>query len=450
MDLVEVLKRPEGKTLEFKRDLSSPDGVLRAVVAFANSAGGTVLIGVEDATRHVRGVAEPMEMEERLASLISDSIAPRLVPDLEVFPWRRAYLVAVQVHPSQSRPHYLKREGLERGTYVRVGSTNRRADRELIEELRRFARGEAFDEQAMPDLDSEAIDFRAASESFADVRKLKRPDLTTLRLLSTHQGRKVPTVGGMLLFGKERAQHFPDAFIQAGRFAGTDKARIDDHVEIRSYPVQAIDAAIGFIQKHSLRSAEIGSVRRKDRSNLPPAAVREAVINAVVHADYAQRGAPIRVSIFDDRMEVESPGLLPFGLTIADLHQGISKLRNRVLGRVFHELGLIEHWGSGIQRMSAACRQAGLGQPLLEEVGTRFRVTLYTTRTAAPALDPIDSAILECLVGDEGLFTHQIAAAIQRTPRAARTRLLSLVERGLVREIGSSPQDPKRRYFRVT
>jgi predicted HTH transcriptional regulator len=254
----------------------------------------------------------------------------------------------------------------------------------------------------------------------------------------------------MLLFGKDRAQHFPDAFIQAGRFAGTDKARIDDHVEIRSYPVQAIDVAIGFIQKHSLRSVEIGSVRRKDRANLPPAAVREAVINAVVHADYAQRGAPIRVSIFDDRMEVESPGLLPFGLTVADLHQGISKLRNRVLGRVFHELGLIEHWGSGIQRMSAACRQAGLGLPLLEEIGTRFRVTLYTTRSDVPALDPIDSAILECLAGDEGLSTHQIAAAIQRTPRAARTRLLSLVERGLLREIGSSPQDPKRRYFRVT
>lgn len=165
MDLVEVLKRLEGKTLEFKRDLSSPEGVLRTVVAFANSAGGTVPIGVDDATRYVRGVAEPMQMEERLASLISDSIAPRLVPDLELLPWRRAYLVAVQVHPSQSRPHYLKREGLERGAYVRVGSTNRRADRELIEELRRFARGEAFDEQAMPDLDSEAIDFRAASES---------------------------------------------------------------------------------------------------------------------------------------------------------------------------------------------------------------------------------------------------------------------------------------------
>lgn len=74
MDLIELLKRPEGKTLEFKRDLSSPDGVLRAIVAFANTAGGTILIGVEGTTRYVRGVRNPLDMEERLANMISDNI----------------------------------------------------------------------------------------------------------------------------------------------------------------------------------------------------------------------------------------------------------------------------------------------------------------------------------------------------------------------------------------
>ena len=294
MERGETLKRPEGKTLERKRDLSSPDGVLRTVVAFANTAGGTV-IWVEDASGHVRGVREPMDVEERLANRISDSILPRTAPDLEILPFRRTHLLAILVHPSPGRPHYLKREGLDRGVYVRVGSTNRRADRELTEELRRFARGEAFDEQAMPDLDSEAIDFAAASESFADIRKLRRSDMATLRLVTTHQGRKVPTVGGMLLFGRERAHHFPDAWIQAGRFQGVDKTRIVDHAEIRSYPAQAVEAAIAFVHKHALHAVEIGAVRHKERSNLPPAAVREAIINAVAHADYAQRGAPIRV-----------------------------------------------------------------------------------------------------------------------------------------------------------
>ncbi len=183
MDLIDLLKRSESKTLEFKRDLSSPDGVLRTIVAFANTAGGVLLLGVEDATRNVRGVAKPLAMEERLANLISDSILPYLIPDIGILPWRRNHVLAVQVHPSPGRPHYLKSAGLEGGVYVRVGSTNRRADRELIDELRRFARGETFDEQAMPECDSEALNFRAASESFASVRKLKRADLDTLRLM---------------------------------------------------------------------------------------------------------------------------------------------------------------------------------------------------------------------------------------------------------------------------
>jgi len=206
MDLLEILKRPEGKTLEFKIDLSSPDGVLKTIVAFANTAGGTLLMGGEDRTRHVRGVSDALDLEERLANLASDSIGPRIVPEIDILPWRRrTQVLALQVYPSPSRPHHLIREGPADGVYVRVGSTNRRADAELIEELRRFARGEGFDEQPMPGLDSEALDFRAASESFASFRKLARRDLETLRLVTDHQGRKVPTVGGMILFGKERA-----------------------------------------------------------------------------------------------------------------------------------------------------------------------------------------------------------------------------------------------------
>lgn len=451
MNLVEILKRQEGKTLEFKRDLSTPEGALKTIVAFANTGGGILLVGVEDKSRHVRGVRDPLDQEERLANLISDLIVPRLVPEIEILRWRRTQVLALQVHPSPSRPHYLKRDGPAGGVYVRVGSTNRRADPEMVDELRRFARGETFDEQPIPGLNSEDLDFRAASESFAPVRKIGRRDLETLRLVTGHQGRQVPTVGGMLLFGQDRARHFPDAWIQAGRFEGGDKSRIVDRAEIRSLPVRAIEDAIAFVQKHALHGAEIGAVRRKERWSLPPVAVREAVINAVVHADYAQRGAPLRISIFDDRLEIENPGLLPFGLTVEDLPHGISKLRNRVIGRVFNILGLIEQWGSGVQRMTAACRDAGLAAPVFEEIATRFRVTITTARVGAgrPALDETNQAILACLAGGKGLLTSEIAKAIALTPRATRTRLAGLVGRGIVREIGTGPQDPKRRYFRA-
>ena len=215
MDLIEALRRPEGKTLEFKRDLSSPDGFKRTVVAFANTAGGTILVGVEDKTGYVRGVEEPLALEERVASLISDSISPRVLPDIELLSYRDTQVLAVQIYPSTTRPHFITRQGLEAGTYVRVGSTNRRSDADLIVEMQRYARGEVYDEQPMPELDSEAIDLRAASESFADVRKLRRRDLETLRLMTAHQGHKVPTIGGVLLFGQNRLAHFPDAWIQA-------------------------------------------------------------------------------------------------------------------------------------------------------------------------------------------------------------------------------------------
>jgi predicted HTH transcriptional regulator len=254
-------------------------------------------------------------------------------------------------------------------------------------------------------------------------------------------------VGGLLLFGRRREERFPDAWIQAGRFGVTDCSRILDRAEIRTYPASAVDEAIAFVEKHALHGADIARLHRKEHWNVPPVAVREAIINAVVHADYAQKGAPTRLAIFEDRVEIENPGLLPFGLTLEDLPRGISKLRNRVIGRVFHALGLVEQWGSGIQRMAAACRVAGLAPPVLEEIGTRFGVTLHLGRIATPSHNETEEAILQLLRDGRGHLTSEIAPAIRLTPRATRTRLLQLVGRGLVREIGTSSQDPKRRYF---
>src|SRR2546426_1159007 len=104
MDAPDLIKRAEGKTLEFKRDASSPGNILRTIVAFANTAGGILLVGVEDKTRYVRGVPDPLLQEERLANLISDTILPRIIPDIEVLPWRKTHILAIHVHPSPYRP----------------------------------------------------------------------------------------------------------------------------------------------------------------------------------------------------------------------------------------------------------------------------------------------------------------------------------------------------------
>lgn len=127
MEPSEVLARNEGKTLEFKRDLSSPGPVVKTIVAFANTAGGRLVIGVDDRTRDIVGLEDPLREEERLANLISDRITPAILPDIEVVAWRSSNVLVAHIADSPLRPHYVKSEGPANGVYVRVGSTTRRA-----------------------------------------------------------------------------------------------------------------------------------------------------------------------------------------------------------------------------------------------------------------------------------------------------------------------------------
>ena len=444
--LTEFLSRQEGKTLEFKRDLSSPVGLIKTIVAFANGAGGTVLVGVTDRTLAVRGLPEPLKEVERLANLVSDRIEPRLAPELEVVPWRKTHVVVVHVFPSPSRPHYVKRLGPEAGTFVRIGASTRRADPAQIEELRRFSRGGTFDEETRPGFDTEAIDFRAASECFAPVRVLRRADLRTLGLTALHQGREVPTNGGILLFGVQRAEVFPESVLRTGCFSGTDRSEILDSAEVSVPLPLAVTEVLRFVARNTRRALRVNGARHEEVSEYPILAVREAVTNAIVHADYAQRGSPLRVAIFTDRIEVDNPGGLLPGLALPDIRRGVSKLRNRVIGRVFHELRLIEQWGSGIPRMVRACREAGLPEPVFEELGAGFRVTLFRVPTGAPELDALDQDVLELVRERDGASTKDIAAESGRTVRAMRARLRRLVELGLLVVVGQGPHDPHRVY----
>lgn len=210
----------------------------------------------------------------------------------------------------------------------------------------------------------------------------------------------------------------------------------------------AVEETLQFVRRNTRRALRVERTRNTEVWDFPLVALREAIINAVVHADYGQRGTPLRVAIFEDRIEVDNPGGLPPGLTIEDIRQGVSKLRNRVVGRVFHELGLIEQWGSGIHRMTAACREAGLPEPQFAELGSGFRVTFRRERLAGPELDHLNRQILDLLQQQADLSPKDIAAHIARTPRATRDRLAKLVRLGLIVPVGSGPRDP-RKVFRV-
>jgi len=141
MTIAELLNADEGKTLEFKQNLSSPRNLLKTLVAFANTAGGRIIIGVADKTREPLGIDNPLDEEERLCNLIADAIAPRLVPNIELATVDGKTLLIAEVFLSESRPHFIKAEGIEAGVYVRLGSPNRQADAQLIAELQRGIAG---------------------------------------------------------------------------------------------------------------------------------------------------------------------------------------------------------------------------------------------------------------------------------------------------------------------
>lgn len=371
----QLLQQPESKTLEFKRDLSSPRNVLRTLVAFANAAGGRLVIGVDDA-RRVIGVADPLDEEERICNLIADSISPRLLPNIELVSVENHTPLAVEVFPSSARPHYLKAQGPEHGVYVRLGSSNRQAGPDWIAETRRVVGGRIFDEQPMPESSVDTLDMNAMTRLFGAERVLNEKALQTLKLLRPEQGRLVPTQGAVLLFGKEREQHFPDAWVQCGRFRGLDKVDIFDQHEVHAHLPDAVEQIELFLKKHAFKTARFGAMQREDVWSIPLVMLREAIVNALVHSDYAQRGSPIRVAFYDDRIDIESPGMLLPGMTIDDMKNGVSRIRNPVIARVFRELGLIEQWGSGVKRIFDEAARQAMPEPVIEEIATGLRLRI--------------------------------------------------------------------------
>jgi len=180
MNRAALITADEGKTLEFKKDISSPRNLLKTLVAFANTAGGRIFIGVEDKTRRPIGIDNPLGEEERLCNMIADSISPRLVPSIELTTVDGKALLLVEVFLSSSRPHYRLFEGPEAGVYVRLGSMNRQADRELIAELHRSVEGVSFDELPMPHLTVDDLAMNSIRSSFEGIREVDEKTLLTL------------------------------------------------------------------------------------------------------------------------------------------------------------------------------------------------------------------------------------------------------------------------------
>ena len=224
------------------------------------------------------------------------------------------------------------------------------------------------------------------------------------------------------------------------------KKKILDQVEIKIHLPHAIDQVISFIERNIRKGAKIGRMRREDIFEYPPVAIREAVINAILHADYAMKGCQIKVAIFDNRIEFTNPGGLPFGLTMEKAISGSSRLRNRVIGRVFRELQLIEQWGSGLQRILETCKHQGLKTPAIEEFNNQFQLTIYSTQVEEITIAPWGKLLLIHLKKKGPTTTKDAAKIWKVSTRTARLRLKSLQEEGFILRLGTSENDPNVTY----
>lgn len=446
----ELVAKNEGKTLEFKENLKSLANIIKTVIAFANTAGGIIVVGVEDRTKNIVGMNNILNEEERLISSITDSISPLLVPEISIQSYRSKELLVIQV-PHGAGPFYLKHEKPEDGTFIRFGSTNRLADAETLQSLRDYARNIYFDEKPYLGGDTDLLDWEFINSVFKKAKKkITQHNAVSLGLIfqqTNHINKECPTNGGIILFGLNHLELFPDAIIRCGRFLGFDRETILDQIDIETYLPLAIEEALHFIKKNTSMKAEIGRLERRDVPQYPSIAIREAIVNAIIHADYGIKGIQITIAIFDDRIEITNPGALPFGLTLENALLGASRVRNRVIAKVFRALKWIEQWGSGLRRIKKACIRMGLKEPKFEELNNQFRVTLYATKKDEMVLFPWQKDFIAHLKKKGKISTKEAAIFWNVSTRTARFRLISLIETGILLKTGTSEKDPHGGYI---
>lgn len=392
------------------------------------------------------GLQDPVEEEMRLANTIADSIEPLFSPDIHVVSWRNKEFLLIQV-PHSVGPYYLKAKGLKQGTYIRLGSTNRLADAAIVAELERLGENKCFDEMPSTGCSIQDLDLDIIKACYKKVGKqFEESTALSLHLYLKNQSKLIPSKGAILLFGKNRKEIFPNTTIRCVRFAGITKDEVLDHQDIDDYIPLALDKIISFVQRNTKLGAEIGPSIRKNIAEYPPIVVKEAITNALIHTDYSVAGSHTQVAIFDDRIEITNPGALPFGLNLVDALQGVSQLRNRVIGRCFRELDLIELWGSGLKRMISQCQKSGIAAPRFEELGHFFRVTLFNRREAKPIIRGWKKDLMDLMTKQNEITTKDAAIFWKISDRAARVRLKKMVEEGLISEIATHAFDPQKKF----
>ncbi len=403
-ELLEIIRNGENSGVEFKRDDIGPRDLAKELVAFANLAGGRVLLGVEDNCA-VSGVVRA-NLEEWVMNVCRDKIRPEVIPYFEtvrdVEPGKDVAVVRIEQGYSV---HHVWHDS-HRTYYIRVGTTCREASPEELQRL--FQQRGSVRAELLPVSGAQLadLDLRRLTDYFRRVRSQPAPSLddaagwTTLLvnteiMCESEDYGPVPTVAGLLLFGVNPGKFLPHSAVDAAAFPGTEKDyAATERVTLRGplvplYSAGAralslaenglVEQVVEFVRRNTQVTAQLqDGARREERRTYPDDVIRETIVNALVHRDYLLSNTDVEMTVFSDRLEVTSPGRLPNGITPERMKTGCRAARNQLLKDVMRDYGYLEHMGMGVPRKIVRGMLAHNNTaPDFIEDGEVFRVVLH-------------------------------------------------------------------------
>ncbi len=425
----------ESETTELKSVVT--DDIKKEIIAFANSEGGTIYIGVND-DGSVCGIADADSAALQISNMIRDNIKPdlSLFVHYETISTEEKDILAITVQRGTERPYYLSGKGLRpSGVYIRQGFSSAPASDFAIRQMIKDTDGDSF--EVMRSMDQE-LSFRAADKEF-EMRKISFGDAQKKTLGVIGQDGLYTNLALLL---SDQCPHT----IKAAVFEGTEQDRFKNRKEFTGSLFDQMNDAYTFIDFYNENRASFDKLYRIDHKSYPEAALREALLNCLVHRDYGINSSTL-ISIYSDRIEFTSIGGLLPGLTIRDIMMGISACRNPKLANIFYRLSLIEAYGTGIQKILGAY-QAHPVKPTIKTSENVFKVILPNTneiptqqteeKKAVPNIESTVEKIINYL-HENGSINRRDVERLLNTSQASGGRLLKqMVSLGQLEQYGSA------------
>ena len=328
----------ENERCEFKREYT--DNILKTVVAFANSEGGKILIGVDDSGKTI-GLEDVDKCYARVTNSIRDGISPDITMFIKYESNEDDKIIVVNVSEGTKKPYFLNSKGMRpEGVYTRQGATSAPASVDTIRQMIKLSEKENFEDRRAL---NQHLHFTEATNEFA-IKKVEFDEKKYISLGMINSDDELYTNLAVLL--SDECEHT----IKVAVFDGNNKKTFKDRKEFSGSLFKQLRTCYEYLELCNHTAATFKGLDRIDHEDYPALALREALLNAIVHRDYSFSGS-IMINIFDNKIEFVSLGGLVGGLSKEDILRGVSQTRNKNLANVFYRLNHIEAYGTGVQRI---------------------------------------------------------------------------------------------------